>query len=505
MMNKNDFRNIIMESGYFISPELDELISTCSIPCDFVNYILSRIDESLIVIDVKDVKQIGIDQFTFNREFDDFYNFNSQIEYESTKPFKPLFLDNPVEIIKDITGQSTCVGTYKEFINYFRNRYSILSKMIRNRVNARSIESIIINKKMAIGEASIIGMVSDISTTTNGHKLIELEDPTGYFSVLIKESDDLYEEANKLIKDEVIGITGSIFSSGNIMGAKKIIFPDVPDRHISSHSFNNSQENINGKAAFISDVHVGSSMFLENEWYGFVDFLKGDCKSDLYEISKEIRYLVVAGDLVDGIGIFPGQDKELSIIDIYGQYKKAGEYFNEIPEHIKIIIGPGNHDAVRQAEPQPEFPDRIKKYFRDDTLFVGNPAVIKIGGAKVLMYHGRSIDDFVAHIPSVSYANPTTAMVEMLKKRHLSPIYGSRVSIAPEAHDHFIIDQIPDIIHCGHVHTVGAEMYRGVLLLNSGTWQSQTEFQKRVNLIPVPAKIPIVDLSTRKTVMLDFN
>jgi len=41
-------------------------------------------------------------------------------------------------------------------------------------------------------------------------------------------------------------------------------------------------------------------------------------------------------------------------------------------------------------------------------------------------------------------------MNEMLKLRHLSPIYGGRVSIAPEKKDHFVIDEIPDILHCGH-------------------------------------------------------
>jgi DNA polymerase II small subunit len=95
-------------------------------------------------------------------------------------------------------------------------------------------------------------------------------------------------------------------------------------------------------------------------------------------------------------------------------------------------------------------------------------------------------------------------MVEMLKRRHLSPIYGSRVSIAPEKQDHFVISQVPDILHCGHVHTVGVEWYKNVLLINSGTWQSQTEFQKRVNVVPSPAQVPVVDLMTLKTTILKF-
>jgi DNA polymerase II small subunit len=223
------------------------------------------------------------------------------------------------------------------------------------------------------------------------------------------------------------------------------------------------------------------------------------------EISKEIRYLLVAGDLVDGVGIYPGQENELSIMDVYDQYKKAGEYFSMIPKHIKIIISPGNHDAVRQAEPQPKLPECIRDYFPENVTFVGNPSIVDLDGVKVMLYHGRSIDDLVASVPGVSYTEPTKAMVEMMKFRHLSPIYGSRVSIAPEKKDYFVIGNVPDILHCGHVHTIGVEWYKNALLINSGTWQDQTEFQKRVNVVPTPAQVPVVDLETLKTTILKFN
>ncbi len=159
---------------------------------------------------------------------------------------------------------------------------------------------------------------------------------------------------------------------------------------------------------------------------------------------------------------------------------------------------------MRQAEPQPRFPERITKMFRNDIIFVGNPAMVDIG-VKVLIYHGRSMDDIIASIPGLSYSDPTKPMKEMLKLRHLSPIYGGRVSIAPEKKDHFVIDEIPDILHCGHVHTVGVSRYRDVLTINSGTWQSQTEFQKRMNLQPMPARATVVDLSGMEYKIMDFN
>ncbi|AKB52967.1 Archaeal DNA polymerase II small subunit [Methanosarcina barkeri str. Wiesmoor] len=412
---------------------------------------------------------------------------------------------NPVTVVSDITGHSTCVGEYMQFVQYFRDRYSRLSEIIRGRINARPIESLKRRSFRRGGdggseEISIIGMVSDISSTTNGHKILSLEDPTGSFSVLIRNSDkELFELASKIILDEVIGVTGSITNDGSLMLATKLIQPDVPNnvqRRTGSH----------GKAVLISDVHVGSSQFMEDSWLDFLDFLKGESDSeDMRELAASVRYLVVAGDIVDGIGIYPDQEMELDILDVYEQYRKAAEYFREIPEHIRVIISPGNHDAVRQAEPQPALPESIQAYFPENFVFVGNPAFLELDGVRLLIYHGRSIDDLVATVPGVSYQEPAGAVLEMLKCRHLAPTYGSRVSISPEKKDYFIIDPVPDIIHTGHVHTLGVQRYKNVLLVNSGTWQGQTEFQKRVNLVPVPARVPIVDLEDFDVKILAFD
>jgi DNA polymerase II small subunit len=413
---------------------------------------------------------------------------------------------NPVTIISDISGDSTCIGEYMQFVQYFRDRYSRLSTIIRSRINARPIESLRRRRSLRregdwdSEEISIIGMVSDISSTNNGHKIISLEDPTGSFSVLILNTDkELFELASHVLFDEVIGVTGLVKSAGNLMLATKIIQPDVPNgvqRRTGSQ----------GKIVLISDVHIGSSQFLEDAWLDFLDFLKGESHSEVMrELAASIRYLIVAGDLVDGIGIYPDQELELDIMDIYEQYMKAAEYLREIPEHIRVIISPGNHDAVRQAEPQPALPEIFQAYFPQNVIFVGNPSLVDLDGTRILIYHGRSIDDLIASIPGISYQEPAMAVLEMVKRRHLAPTYGSRVSISPEKMDYFVIDPVPDIIHTGHVHTLGVQHYKNILLVNSGTWQGQTEFQKHVNLMPVPARVPIVDLADFTYKILTFD
>ena len=55
-----------------------------------------------------------------------------------------------------------------------------------------------------------------------------------------------------------------------------------------------------------------------------------------------------------------------------------------------------------------------------------------------------------------------------------------------EKEDYLVIEDVPDVLHSGHVHTFGTAFYRGVFVVNSSTWQSQTEFQKKMNLNPMP-------------------
>ncbi|MCL7415049.1 MAG: DNA-directed DNA polymerase II small subunit [ANME-2 cluster archaeon] len=495
------------QAGYQIDPNaLSILLENDSSPGS-INTILDSLDKSVLVVGPEHIRT-GLSQIVPLE--------SSAIPDISSSECFPTPVKDPdyedeltwdLDVISDITDQSTCVGEIGEFVDYFRNRFTRLSDLLRNRgVGFRPVESLSRSKTgMVEGreEVSVIGMVSDIRTSKNGHRMIEIEDTTGTFrTMVLKKNKDLFDQAMKVMLDEVIGLTGSLSDDGNLLFINNLMWPDIPVRN----STELGEPDNTGLAVLISDIHVGSDTFLEDEWLAFIEWLNGGTNAEnngSIDV-RDIKYLVVAGDLVDGIGIYPDQDKELSISDVYDQYRKAAEYFEQIPGHIKVIISPGNHDIVRQAEPQPAFPDTIKKMFRPDVVFVGNPAVISMDGVRTLIYHGRSIDDIIATLPGMKYEDPAKPMIEMLKRRHLSPIYGSKVSIAPEKVDHLLIDRIPDILHCGHVHTVGCTNYRGVTVINSGTWQSQTSFQRRMNLQPEPARAAVVNLGTKDTKIISF-
>lgn len=489
------------EAGFMINKEAVSFLMTCSLSEEILPTLFSEIDASVFVIETCHLT-VRVRELEEKRRSEP-AGENGEAVFVSKYPFD----SNPVQILEDVSDKTTSVGEYMQYVQYFRDRYTRISEMIRSRTGARPIESIMKGRyvKPLTGngnsEVTIIGMVSEKNTTNNQHIVLALEDPTGTFPVLINRNEtELIEEAERLLLDEVVGISGSISPDGTILMASKIIQPDVPN------SCSSGRTKSEGYALFISDIHVGSKEFMKPEWETFIDFLNGrTANPKLQKMASEVRYLIVAGDIVDGIGIYPGQDLDLEIPEIYDQYRAVAAYFHQIPKNIHVIIAPGNHDAVRRAEPQTTFAPDIRRMFPKNVTFVGNPSLISLGGINVEIYHGCSMDDLVAAIKGVSYQVPTTGMIEMVKRRHLAPTYGSRVMISPEKRDYLIIDKVPDIIHCGHVHTVGISNYKNILLINSGTWQAQTDFQKKVNIMPTPAKVPFVDLRTMKPGMLDFN
>ena len=509
-MNETVILEKASEAGFMINKEAVDFLVSCRLSEECLFEIFSNVDLSVFVIETEHLTALVSDLQERSKE-----NKSEKpappASDASTNPefqYKYSFDDNIVDVLEDVTEKTTSIGEYNQFVQYFRDRYTRISEMIRSRVSARPIESLLKGKgakplsaREGNTEVTIIGMVAEKTTTGNQHLVLTLEDPTGTFPVLINQRDtDLMEQAEKLILDEIVGITGNLTPEGTILMASKITQPDVPNNYTSN------RQRSEGYALFISDIHIGSKEFMKEEWEAFLDFLNGNSENpQLRKMASEIRYLVIAGDVVEGIGIYPNQERDLEIKEIFKQYEVTADYFKRVPSNIHVVIAPGNHDAVRRAEPQVTFSKDIQRLFPENVTFVGNPAVVSLDGVCVHIYHGCSMDDLVANIKGVSYQEPTTGMMEMVKRRHLAPTYGSRVMISPEKKDYLIIDKVPDIIHCGHVHTVGVQNYKNILLINSGTWQAQTDFQKRVNIVPHPAKVPFVDLRTMKAGILDFN
>jgi DNA polymerase II small subunit len=411
-------------------------------------------------------------------------------------PVKAMTAECSVEVLLDITGNSTCSGCISDFARYFQDRYARLKRLIVNRREMLGAVPIAAIQNRA-GDVKTIGMVVERQTTSKGGVIFELEDESGRIKVLSSNSKNTPVD---IVTDEVIGVVGTMNASRDLVYANELVRPEVPV-HRRTHM---TERDLN--VAFAADIHVGSNTFLDTQWNRFMDFLNGrlDNGNGTGEILESLEVLIIPGDVVDGIGVFPSHQEELLIDDIYRQYEALAELLKDVPDHIEVVLTPGNHDAVRLAEPQPALPSDIQGMFAGKVRFLGNPALIDIEGVKVLAYHGKSIDDFVQHIQRCTYEDPVTVMKEMLKRRHLAPIYGGKTSIAPEATDHLVIETIPDIFVTGHVHATGVQAHRGSLLINASAWQSQTNYQRSMNFVPDPAKVPVVNLRNMSVKVLDF-
>ena len=398
-----------------------------------------------------------------------------------------------ITIDNDVTGRSTGTGRYEDFVAVFRDRYERLSAKLRGRVNHRPASAI---QSMSGGQdAGMIGMVDDVRSTASGHWLIDLEDTSGTFPCLIMKDRDFADAVDEILLDEVLAVEGTLSDDAGILFVDSLHFPDIP------RTYSPSTADRHVEAALISDVHVGSQEFVAGAWHRFADWLHSDEASD-------VEYLLIAGDMVEGVGVYPDQDEELDIVDIYEQYEAFSEYLKEVPGDLDIVMVPGNHDAVRLAEPQPGFDEELRQIMTaHDARIASNPAFVTLEGVTFLLYHGVSLDEVIAELPEAkaSYDEPHRAMYQLLKKRHVAPQFGGHMRMAPEERDYLVMEEIPDVFHTGHVHKLGYGKYHNVTAINSGCWQAQTAFQKSVNIDPDVGFAPIVALDTLDVTIRKFT
>ncbi len=397
------------------------------------------------------------------------------------------------------------------FVSYFSSRYKQILSILKNRKELSSILSIArLKAKTDREKVSVICLVRKKDITKNDNIILTVEDLTGEIKVLVNKSNkELTEVAKDLVRDEVIGVVG--MNGDNILFSNSIIQPEIP----LDKEFKKAEKE--ECAVFLSDIHVGSKYFLADEFNKFISWIRQETGTENQrKIADKVKYVFIAGDLVDGVGIYPNQELELDIDDIYGQYSKAAELIKKIPSHISVIICPGNHDASRLSEPQPKlFGDYIKPLSDiPNVSLVSNPSYINISatetfsGFDILLYHGYSFDYYVANVDSLrlegGYDRADLIMKFLLKRRHLAPAYTSTLFIPEETKDSLVIEKIPDFFITGHIHKTAVSNYRNVTLISGSCWQSITSFQEKVGHHPEPAKVPVVNLKTRKVTILNF-
>jgi DNA polymerase II small subunit len=416
-------------------------------------------------------------------------------------------VEKEIHVVKDPTRELKSQGTIEDFFANFRDRYDRLKRIITQRVDGKGIISIqatkyeqTLSKETQDKTVKIVGMVSAKRTTQGGNLSFELEDPSGQTSVIVLKKDTaLMNKATLILLDQIVCVEGRPVNNEMII-ATDMFLPDIPLTERTNHA----DEDI--CVALISDIHFGSKQFIESAFRRFIDWLNGleDLEKDL---AQSVKYVVIAGDLVDGIGVYPKQHDDINIYNLDDQFKGLAGILKEIPEYIHVILTPGNHDGVRTAIPRPAIEERFIEPLVNQGLSVtslGCPCQFSLHGVSLLVYHGDSLIDMMGALPTQGLDASFEAMREMIRGRHLAPTYGKETPIAVEPRDWLVIERVPDILHCGHTHVNCIGKYRKTMIVNSGTFQNQTDYQRSIGIIPTPGIVPIVNLRTLNVKQLKF-
>jgi DNA polymerase II small subunit len=427
----------------------------------------------------------------------------AQTTPEGTSLYQPYAkgIEPQLKIIDDPTDKLTSNGTMEEYIRYFQDRFKRLERLLRQRIDVKAATPILEALKSAPkAKLKIICMISE-KREAKQNTILTVEDLQGTATVLIPRNapDELHKKAQTLLTDQVVCIA-VMKTRSNLFLAEDIIFPEIGQK--TQHR---ATEPV--YAVLTSDLHVGSAKFNKEAFKKFILWLNGKYGNETSkQMASHVKYVLAAGDIVDGIGIYPNQAKELVVKDAQRQYMYASKLLGRIPEYIEVIVTPGNHDAPRKALPQPAISETLFKTLKENRKIhsLGDPSIISIHGVEVLMYHGRSLDDIIGTIPGIDHNHPEKAMKLLLQGRHLAPFYGGKTLLSPENRDFLTIEHPPDIFHAGHIHVLGYCSHRGVLVVNSGGWQDQTDYMQKLGLIPTPGKVPVVNLQTLETTVLSF-
>ncbi len=520
-MEENVIKNLLKE-GYLVEPGLTEILSNedlSSVP--IVNFILKLnppklISKNFFLISIpKIINEISgsdFDEESLLKANNYLLTFiekdpKIQIKKEEREKLEAKISKQRV-FVTEIIEPNVKKIEVKDFVMGFKDRFLTIKNFIQERElnNLTSIGKISSNRHML----SVIGLVSAKRITKNKNLLLTIEDLTGEIKAVIHhDKTELFEKAKDIVLDEVIAIKGA--GSNEIIFVNDIIFPDIAAKE-------KKRSNKEEYAAFTSDIHLGSDKFLEKNFTKFIEWLNGNIGSEKQRgLASKIKYLFIVGDTVDGVGVYPGQEKELKIKDIREQYSRLAEHLGKIRKDVTIIMCPGGlHDAVRIIEPQPKIPKEIapKLYEIDNLILTTNPSIVKIAqsenfsGFDVLMYHGDSYDYYGDRVDPLRQKNaklrPDMIIHFLLKKRHLAPTHTS-TPYYPGKEDYLVIRKTPDIFVSGHIHKSAISTYNNILTISCSCWQKKTAYQEKFGHEPDPCKVPILNLKTGKVNMLDFS
>ncbi len=413
----------------------------------------------------------------------------------------------------DVTGKQLSQGQVDDFLALFLDKYNTLFEIIRKREGFNHQTIADAKRELKGKEVDIIGMVLDKRITKNGNLLLTVDDPTGKVNIVVMEKTEGTRIDNncngirynvnpkEILMDNVLGFKCSIISK-DLFIAKEMTYADIP------YSTKTQQLKDDSFVVILGDTHIGSKLFREHEFNDFIEWLNSfNVNDEDKRIIEKIKYIIIAGDLVDGIGIYNKQYDELAITDIFEQYKAFEDFILRIPENIEVFLIPGNHDAVRISDPQPAISEKFlpNLYLKKNIHLLGSPAWIELEGLMFLTYHGFALHGIFGKVKDIKMDRPDLAQKELIRRRDLMPQFGEKQTFIPIEKNFLTIKEVPDVFICGHIHHHAYSRYKSCHLVSTSCWQSITSFQKEMGHMPTVSKVVLFNLKNQKLCIKDFE
>jgi DNA polymerase II small subunit/DNA polymerase delta subunit B len=215
-----------------------------------------------------------------------------------------------------------------------------------------------------------------------------------------------------------------------------VIFPDVPLKR----EVKKSDDEI--FCLFISDFHFESENFNKKYYENFLEWLRKSNYPNLH------------------IFVLGGISSKKDLVE---------EFFSQLPNSVKIYMMDEN-DAEFSA---------------DHTI--KGPCLAKLDDVVFLLCSGDTLAYYIKLWDKLSVEK---VMLNLLKKRHLDPIFTANKKIFNK--DVLVMETIPDIFVSPHFHKPGELNYKGTTILSLGSFTQTPIFW-------------LVNLKTREIIKVNFT
>jgi len=190
-------------------------------------------------------------------------------------------LQSEINVLFDPTTNITTGEGVKGYNALFSSRFNKLKKIISNRPESRKLKSIAsVKTAKSEDDMYVCGLVTTRNSERNITRLV-LEDPSGSFEGIVFDNE-LQKTAGTLLTDQFVMVRISRGKNSGFI-IKDIIQPDIPDQPIN-------KSETEAYAVFLSDLHIGSKYFMEEEFREFVSWL-----SSPDSVARKIRFILIGG------------------------------------------------------------------------------------------------------------------------------------------------------------------------------------------------------------------